>query len=153
MNNHKGWIEIKRKAAEPEAPEAPALDKAPEAPAAPATVPLDEADKNRAPAPPNPTGNPEPAKPMSIGEVMRLLEAASKSLIDAGLDSEKASSSLLKVRAMAGASEKERQIMQKTGDFANKVGGLKDQISALAMAISEYRDTLGSGVQSWLDPK
>jgi hypothetical protein len=150
MNNHKGWIETKRKAADPE----PAPVPAPAAEPAPAQVPLGDADKNRQPPPPNPTGNPEPAKPMSLSEVLRLLEGAGKSMLDAGLDHEKASSSLLKVRTMAGMTPQEREIMQKSSEFAAKISSMKQEGAAIAKAISDYRDSLASkGTQGWLASK
>lgn len=146
MNNHKGWIDLKRKAEDP--PTAPPASTAP----AP-QVPLEDADKNRQPPPPNPTGIPD-AKPMPMSELLRLLEMASKSLIDAGLDIDKSSAGLRKVKTMGGISESERQIIEKTNQYANTVDGIKDQSEALAKAISDYRDSLASkGVQGWLDSK
>lgn len=121
--------------------------KTPAHPTSSPMAPLQDLDKSRQPPPANPTGIPN-TKPMSMSELLRLLEMASKALLDSGLDMEKSAACLQKVKSMGGVSESEREIIKKTEELANKVTGLKDQVSALSMAVASYRESLTSKAPS-----
>ena len=138
------------------APEkAPATTPSPAAttPAAPGMQSLDDADKNRPAPPPNPTGVPA-QKPMPLSELLRILEAAGKSSIDAGLNVDKSVASLEKIKTMGGISDQERQIMAKSQEFSKKLADIKRDLASVSEALSAYRLGLTSGEsKGWLNTK
>lgn len=131
------------------------LERAAEAapPALPAQRPLEEISKEREAAPPpvNPTGNPEPAKPMSLKELSGLMESAAKALLDSKLALEKAHVALSKVGAMSGPSGMDKAISGKSQGFASSAKNIGDSIEALASSVSAYREELSKPKSSWLE--
>jgi hypothetical protein len=125
-------------------------------PSSDAMSPLVDIEKAREkkPLPANPTGDPEPAKPISLKNLMSLLESSAKSLLDAGVDFEKSYASVSKVLTMGTQTESDRSIVSKAEKFSSKLEGLKSQAEALAKEIREYRSDLSgaegeSGDSKW----
>ena len=117
---------------------------APEPAPTPETKPLSDVDKLRAPAPANPTGQPD-QKPMPLSELMRSIEAAGKAAIDAGLQLEKAAASLRKIQTMGGATPGERELMAKAEAMAKRAASLKQESDKLADEMADFRKTLSGG--------
>jgi translation initiation factor IF-2 len=118
----------------------------PEAPK-PDQKPLQDLDQQRAPAPANPTGNPQ-QKPMPMAELMRILETASKSVTDGGLQLEKAAGTLRKAQAMGGSTPAERDIISKVEEMAKKSSALKQEADRLSGEIADYRNGLSGASAS-----
>jgi hypothetical protein len=130
----------------------PAMDAKPEDPKpepspSPDQKPLEDLDKQRAPAPANPTGNPQ-QKPMPMSELMRLLETASKAVTDGGLQLEKGSATLRKAQAMGGSTPAEREIISKVEVLAKKASALKQEADRLSGEIADYRKGLSGASAS-----
>jgi hypothetical protein len=103
------------------------------------------------PAIPNPTGQPEPAKPLSLKELSQLLESAAKALLDAKLTLEKAHTATSKVGAMTSSSAKDKEIAGKSQGYAANIKKIGNSIEALADDLKAYRDSLSTPTSSWLE--
>lgn len=134
----------------------PGLKSAPMPPTSPSPLakPLSDIMKEREtqpPAIPNPTGQPEPAEPMSLKELSTLLEGAVKAVLDAKLNLEKAHIAVSKVGAMSSSSAKDREIAGKSQGYSAQIKKIGDSIEALAEDMKAYRDSLSKPTSSWLE--
>ena len=113
-------------------------------PAAPlAPKPLSELSQER-PERVNPTGNPEPPQPLSLKEVSDALEAATKAMLDAGLNFEKAKVALDKIKAMHSQTAKDRSIVSKCDGFTEGISRMKSECETQSKSMGDYRDELAS---------
>ena len=114
--------------------------------------PVQPVQEVQRPEPPvNPTGVPE-QKPMPLQELLKLLEGAGKSILDAGLNLEKSFASLQKITALPSMSDKDREISTKADSIAQRVADVKKSANSVAEEIKNFRRGLSGpeGGSGWV---
>ena len=135
--------------------------------APPAMDSLDNLADERAAEPlpaPDPAGaDAEQVEPMSIKDIARQLESASKALTSAGVDVSKAYADFSRLKAMPSKSDFDRGIVDKAKTYASDLEsddmGLGDKLKGMADQVAEWRqslvdsqasDGIMAGKSSWL---
>lgn len=111
--------------------------------------PLAEIDKDRKPAPVQPTALPQEPEPIAMNELLKAFEQAAKELMSAGLSTHKATVALQKVTSSSGRTPAEMSLISKAESLISQIEGLREQSEKLANAVSSERaKLLGDGNQA-----
>lgn len=111
--------------------------------------PLEEIDKDRKPAPVQPTALPQEPEPIAMNELLKAFEQAAKELMNAGLATHKATVALQKVTSSAGRTPAEMSLISKAESLISQIEGLRAQTEKLAHAVaSERTELLGAGSET-----
>jgi hypothetical protein len=78
-----------------------------------------------------------------------LLEGAVKSLLDSGLDMEKAYAGVQKIASITGVTDKDREISMKAESIAQRVLGAKESVSKIAEEVKNFRKGLSVPQAAW----
>lgn len=110
--------------------------------AAPPLQSLDEVDKDRKPAPVQPTALPEAPKPIAMNDLLSSFEQAVKELTTAGVGIHKASAAMQKVTAAGGSTPAEKSLIEKAKALISQIDDLRARTEKLSAAISDERTKL-----------
>ena len=121
--------------------------------AEPEVKPIDEVEKDRRPAPAQPTSQPQEPEPVSMNELLKAFEQASKELVGAGLSVHKAAAAMQKVTSSAGRTPAEMSLISKAEGLISQIEDLRARTEKLAQTVSAERTKLlgqeGSSNSGW----
>lgn len=110
--------------------------------AAPPLQSLDEVDKDRKPAPVQPTALPEAPEPVAMNELLKAFEQAAKELMTAGLGIHKATVAMQKVTSSGGRTPAEMSLISKAESLISQIEDLRGRTEKLAHTVSSERTKL-----------
>ena len=103
---------------------------------------LEDVDKDRKPAPVQPTALPEAPEPVAMNELLKAFEQAAKELMTAGLGIHKATVAMQKVTSSGGRTPAEMSLISKAEGLISQIEDLRGRTEKLASTVSSERTKL-----------